>query len=110
MEPAEAARALPESLALTGRRALITGGSRGIGKAIAMTLASRGASVAVNYSKGEAAAREVCDAIGAAGGTAIPIGFDVADGAAVERGVKEVGERLGGLDILVNNAGISIDA
>jgi 3-oxoacyl-[acyl-carrier protein] reductase len=110
MEPAEAAHAMPSSLALTGRRALITGGSRGIGKAIAMTLASRGASVAVNYAKGEAAAREVCDAIGAAGGTAIAVGFDVADGAAVERGVKEVGDRLGGLDILVNNAGISIDA
>ncbi len=107
MEPSEA---VPASFSLTGRRALVTGGSRGIGKAIALTLASRGAAVAVNYAKGEAAAREVCAEIEAAGGTAIAVGFDVGDGSAVERGIKEVGDRLGGLDILVNNAGISIDA
>ena len=88
----------------------MTGGSRGIGRAIALTLAARGAKVAVNYARGEAAAREVCEAVEAAGGTAIAVGFDVGDAAAVDRGFKEVVERLGGLDILVNNAGISIDA
>jgi 3-oxoacyl-[acyl-carrier protein] reductase len=104
------ARSLPASLDLEGRRALVTGGSRGIGRAIALTLASRGAAVAVNYRSGEAAAREVCDAIAAEGGTAFAVGFDVADPAACDAGVAEAAKRLGGLDILVNNAGISIDA
>jgi 3-oxoacyl-[acyl-carrier protein] reductase len=101
---------LPPTLALTGRRALVTGGSRGIGKAIALTLASRGAAVAVNYARGEEAARQVCQEIESTGGTAIAVGFDVADADAVDRGIKEIGDRLGGLEILVNNAGISIDA
>lgn len=105
-----AAPALPETLRLTGRRALVTGASRGIGRAIAETLAARGATVAVNYRSGEAQAREVCDAITAAGGEAFAVGFDVADPEAVDAGVAAVVERLGGLDILVNNAGISIDA
>lgn len=103
-------RTLPASLDLTGRRALVTGASRGIGRAIAQMLAERGAVVAVNYRSGEAAAREVCDAISAAGGTAHAVGFDVADAAAVDAGMAAVVEQLGGLEILVNNAGISIDA
>jgi len=102
--------ALPASLDLTGRRALVTGGSRGIGRAIATTLAARGAHVAVNYARGEAAANEVVAAIEAAGGKAIAVGFDISDGDAVTAGFKQVTEQLGGLDILVNNAGISIDA
>jgi 3-oxoacyl-[acyl-carrier protein] reductase len=105
-----AGRTLPSSLDLTGRRAIVTGASRGIGRAIAETLAARGATVVVNYRAGEAAAREVCDAIAAAGGTAHAIGFDVADAAAVEAGMKAAIDALGGLEILVNNAGISIDA
>jgi 3-oxoacyl-[acyl-carrier protein] reductase len=105
-----AGRTLPSSLDLTGRRAIVTGASRGIGRAIAETLATRGATVVVNYRAGEAAAREVCDAIAAAGGTAHAIGFDVADAAAVEAGMKAAIDALGGLEILVNNAGISIDA
>jgi 3-oxoacyl-[acyl-carrier protein] reductase len=109
MEPSDGPASF-EALSLTGRHALVTGGSRGIGRAIATTLAARGAKVAVNYSRGEAAAREVCEAVEAAGGTAIAVGFDVGDAAAVDRGVKEVVDRLGGLEILVNNAGISIDA
>lgn len=102
--------ALPQSLSLAGRRALVTGGSRGIGRAIATTLASRGAAVAVNYVSSEGPAQEVCEEIRAAGGTAMAVGFDVGDSAAAEAGIKKVVEELGGLDILVNNAGISIDA
>lgn len=101
---------LPTAWSLADRVALVTGASRGIGRAIAITLAERGAAVAVNYTRGEAAANEVCEAIRAAGGKALAIGFDVADEAAVEDGIKRVVAELGGLDILVANAGISIDA
>jgi len=104
-----APRTLPPALDLTGRRALVTGGSRGIGKAIAMLLAARGAAVAVNYARNDAAAKEVCDAIAAAGGRAIPIGFDVGDESQVNAAFKQIVQDLGGLEILVNNAGISID-
>lgn len=102
--------ALPAALSLAGRVALVTGGSRGIGRAIATTLAARGAAVAVNYASREDAAREVVDAITAAGGKAIAVGFDVSDAAAVDAGVARVVAELGGLHILVNNAGVSIDA
>lgn len=101
---------LPSSWSLSDRVALVTGASRGIGRAIALTLAERGASVAVNYARGDAAANEVVEAIRSGGGKAIAIGFDVADDAAVDEGVKRVVAELGGLDILVANAGISIDA
>ncbi|WP_258183087.1 3-oxoacyl-ACP reductase family protein [Enhygromyxa salina] len=101
--------ALPPSLSLAERVALVTGASRGIGRAIASTLAARGAAVAVNYANSEAAAKSLCDEITAAGGKAIAVGFDVADQDAVAAGVKRVVDELGGLHILVNNAGISID-
>src|SRR4051794_12505235 len=100
---------------LSAKVALITGGSRGIGRAICLGLAEAGAAVAVNYHQPEtpefgrdnvADAREVVETIGAAGGEAISVEADVADRAAVERMIGETVERLGGLDILVNNAGI----
>lgn len=103
-------RALPPSLALNGRVALVTGASRGIGRAIARLLAQRGATVAVNFAANEDAARSLCDEIVGEGGTARPYGFDVADSAAVDAGVQRIVAELGGLHILVNNAGISIDA
>ncbi len=100
---------LPPALSLAMRVALVTGASRGIGRAIAGTLADRGAVVAVNYSRNEDAAASLCTEITARGGRAIAVGFDVADEAAVEAGIKRVVDELGGLHILVNNAGISID-
>lgn len=101
---------LPSSLSLVGRVALVTGASRGIGRAIARTLAERGAAVAINYASREDAARAVCDEIVATGGKAIAVGFDVADAAGVDKGIQRVVAELGGLSILVNNAGVSIDA
>ena len=94
---------------LDGRIALVTGGSRGIGRATAEALAAQGALVVVNYVKGEAAAREVADAIVAKGGKAEIEGFDVSDSKAVDAGVDAIVKRHGKVDILVANAGIAID-
>ncbi len=94
---------------LDGRIALVTGGSRGIGRACSEALAAQGATVIVNYVKGEAAARGVAEAISAAGGKSDIVGFDVADSKAVDTGVDEVLKRHGKIDILVANAGIAID-
>jgi 3-oxoacyl-[acyl-carrier protein] reductase len=94
---------------LDGKVALVTGGSRGIGRACCELLAKQGATVIVNYVKGEAAAKEVADAIVAAGGKAETVGFDVADSAATEKAIEEIIKRQGKLDVLVANAGISID-
>jgi 3-oxoacyl-[acyl-carrier protein] reductase len=95
---------------LDGRIALVTGGSRGIGQACCEALASAGATVVVNYVKGEAAARAVADGVIAAGGKADISGFDVADSAPVEKAVAGIAERYGKLDILVANAGLAIDS
>jgi len=95
--------------ALEGRIALVTGGSRGIGRAICVALAQRGAKVIVNYASRQDAADETAALVVAAGGTAATAGFDVSDGAAVAEAVKQLGKDHGGLDILVNNAGVAIN-
>lgn len=94
---------------LKGKVAVVTGGSRGIGRAVCETLGASGAHVVVCYGRGEAQAREVASAITTGGGTAEVLGFDVADMSAAEQAVADVGKRHQRLDILVNNAGISID-
>jgi 3-oxoacyl-[acyl-carrier protein] reductase len=94
---------------LDGKVALVTGGSRGIGRACSEALAEQGATVVVNYVKGEAAAREVAEAIATKGGKSDVSGFDVADTKAVDTAVDELVKRHGRIDILVANAGISID-
>lgn len=94
---------------LDGKTALVTGASRGIGRAIALRLAAEGARVAINYAGNVKAAEEVKAAIEAAGGTAILCRADVADSAAVEAMVADVAKEFGALDILVNNAGITRD-
>lgn len=94
---------------LDGRIALVTGGSRGIGRACCEALAEQGATVVVNYVKGEAAAQEVAQAITAKGGKADVSGFDVADSKAVDAAVDGIIKRHGKLDVLIANAGISID-
>ena len=98
------------SACLAGRVALVTGGGRGIGAAIASRLAADGATVAVNYLSNRAAAEATVRTIEAAGGRALAVGFDVGDAEAVRGGVARVVDALGGLDILVNNAGITRDA
>lgn len=95
--------------ALSGKVALVTGGSRGIGRAIAVALGRRGAKVIVNYASRADAAREAAAEVEAAGGQAAIAGFDVADPAAVTDAIKAIGKDHGGLDILVNNAGVAIN-
>jgi len=95
---------------LEGRIALVTGASRGIGRAIAVALGARGAKVIVNYAGQEAAANETAAAVTAAGGAASVKRFDVADSAAVDAAVKEIVSVEGALHILVNNAGVAINA
>ncbi len=95
--------------ALSGRVALVTGASRGIGRAIAVALARRGAKVVVNYASREDAARAVVAEIEAAGGKAAVSGFDVANAAAVTDAIKAIGKDHGSLDILVNNAGVAVN-
>jgi 3-oxoacyl-[acyl-carrier protein] reductase len=94
---------------LDGKVAIVTGGSRGIGRAVAEALASQGALVVVNYVRGEEEAKKTVQAIEAKGGRAEAVGFDVADMAATEAAVAEIAKRHGRLDILVANAGIAID-
>ncbi|MEW6218622.1 MAG: 3-oxoacyl-[acyl-carrier-protein] reductase [Thermodesulfobacteriota bacterium] len=96
-------------MSLAGKVALVTGGSRGIGRAIAMELARRGALVAINFVSRPEAAQETEAAIVAAGGRALLAPFDVAAGEACAAGIKEVLAEAGRLDILVSNAGITRD-
>lgn len=96
-------------MSLQGKCALVTGGSRGIGRAVCLELARQGARVAVNYAGNAAAAEETVKACEALGAEAFAIQADVADAAACEAMVKEVLTRFGRLDILVNNAGVTRD-
>lgn len=89
--------------------ALVTGASRGIGKAIALALAAEGASVVVNYTSSQDAAQALVETIVKAGGKALAIKADVAQPEQVEALVKETLAQLGRIDILVNNAGITRD-
>jgi 3-oxoacyl-[acyl-carrier protein] reductase len=89
-------------ISLKDRIAVVTGGSRGIGRAIAMTLAAAGATVVVNYQRNAAAADETVAAITAADGAAISIQADVSVSADVERLFKTVLDQYGTVDILVN--------
>ncbi len=91
------------------RVALVTGGSRGIGRAVALRLASSGHAVAVNYAANGAAAEEVVEAITTAGGVAIAVQADVGDADAVAAMFETVEEHLGKVEVLVNNAGITRD-
>ncbi len=94
---------------LSGRRALVTGGSRGIGRAIALTLAECGAALAVNFRTRAEEADAVVRQILSAGGRAIAVGADVSVGAEVSRLAERVARELGPIDILVNNAGIALE-
>jgi 3-oxoacyl-[acyl-carrier protein] reductase len=96
-------------MTLDGKIALVTGGSRGIGRAIALRLAGMGAKVAINYVSNPGAAQEVVDAIAALGGEARHYKFDVADTMVVNDSIAKIIEDFGRLDILVNNAGITRD-
>ena len=93
---------------LQGKIALITGGSRGIGAAIAKRLAAEGANVAITYTKGADAATSVVKEIERAGGKAIAIQADAADADAVKAAVEKTVATFGRLDVLVNNAGTAI--
>ena len=98
---------MAETLSLENRVALVTGGSRGIGRAVALELAARGAAVVVNYNKSSDAADEVVKRIQEAGGKAAAFQADVSDFKQAEALIKFAIETFGDLSILVNNAGIT---
>ncbi len=94
---------------LSTKACLVTGGSRGIGRAIALELGRRGACVAVGYANNSEAAEQVVAEIATSGGESFALGFDVADPEAIGPAVASVIERFGKIDVLVNNAGITRD-
>jgi 3-oxoacyl-[acyl-carrier protein] reductase len=94
---------------LSGKVALITGASRGLGRAIALKLASLGARVAINYLANDEEAARVVHTISDLGGEAFPVKANVADSEAVKSMVRQVVDKWGKIDILVNNAGITRD-
>ncbi len=94
---------------LEGKNALVTGGSRGIGRAICLKLAQKGASVFINFTSNEEAAKEVLSRIEASGGKAFLCPFDVSDKDAVKEAISAVVKEHGPIQILVNNAGITRD-
>lgn len=99
---------MSSSFPLTGKVALVTGGSRGIGAAIAKRLAADGAAVALTYSASPGKAAELVAEIEAAGGRALAISADAGDPAAVRAAVTGTAKAFGGIDILVNNAGLGL--
>lgn len=94
---------------LVGKVAIVTGASRGIGRAIALELANFGAKVVVNYASSSDAADELVDKIISGGGEAIAIGADVSEPEQIDALVKQVMDQWGRIDVLVNNAGITRD-
>src|SRR5687768_7850086 len=96
-------------LGLSGKIALVTGGSRGIGRACAVALAREGAYVVISYSSNEEAAKSAVSAIEQAGGKASARKFDVGDPEACKEAVDAIAKETGGLHVLVNNAGVAID-
>ncbi len=96
-------------MTITGRHALVTGGSRGIGRGIALTLADQGVHVAINYVRNEAAAKGTLEQVRARGSDGFIVQADVSQPAQVERLFDRVREEFGGLDIFINNARGEID-
>ena len=94
---------------IEGQIAIVTGASRGIGRAIALALAAEGAKVVVNYARSSAAAEEVIEEIAATGGEVIALQADVSQAVEVESLIQQTIEKFGRVDILVNNAGITRD-
>ena len=94
----------------SGRVAVVTGGSRGIGRAVARRLAADGATVVINYLHNGSAAAETVRLVEEAGGRAWSVAFDVGDADAVRTGMQTVVDRESRVDILVNNAGVAVDA
>src|SRR5690242_3928286 len=94
---------------LEGKTALVTGGSRGIGRAIVLELAREGAKVALNYNSSDEKAREVADEVAKIGGTCILAKANISDPNEARAMVKRVADEFGHLDILVNNAGVTRD-
>jgi 3-oxoacyl-[acyl-carrier protein] reductase len=94
---------------LKGKCAIVTGGGRGIGKAIALKLAEQGANIVINYRSSEKEAEELVNAIANIGGTALAVKADVSKFDEAEKLIKGAQEKFGSVDILVNNAGITKD-
>ena len=95
---------------LNGKVALITGGSRGIGKSVSIELAKAGAIVIINYANSESSAKEVLNIVEESGGTGEILQFNVSDTIVVEEKIKYILEKYEKIDILVNNAGITRDS
>src|SRR4051812_1435039 len=89
-----------------GKVALVTGGGRGLGRAICLALAQHGARVAINFQRSESEARETLDAVRAVGSDGVTLRADVSIGAEVTEMVEQIHQHLGPIDFLVNNAGI----
>src|SRR5258705_8759334 len=97
---------MAETIDLTGRVALVTGGGKNIGRACATKLANAGAKVAISYQQNSKLAEETCKELQAQGLNVIPVHIELTDKDSVVRGIAEVVERLGPIDIVVNNAAI----